>query len=456
MKQSLALQMPARVTLSLVGLFFALMLIFPTTYQFQRGALLAVLVLLAACKALAGHFVLHRDVIVLTLVTVCYSVAQILAGLWRDAPGALDVATVFVIWPLVYVFFIGVLRSRHELQMLIYTLILAALAAAGMGILLVAGELDIVPFPGATLFAFLGAGFSSVEGLEYNLYNISTLIFVFPFLLAVVLISPSHARLGSIWPSLAWLALGMTAVAGVLSGRRGLWLIMLVSPLVVLTVLRWCRLRIGRPAFVVLLLLGIMGATIAVLLLDDVVLVAARYFLEGFDFGPGGDVSPAIRAQQMIALGDAWWRTPLFGAGHGAFAPAFWHQDTFPWAYELSYMALLFQTGLVGILLYGAGVAWIILRGIAVARRFPEYAGMIGPVLAGVICFLIANATNPYLQKFDYLWVIFLPVAIINSCLTQNRRSTLSSSTGTPVPNSPSAWHPSPGSAMPPSGRSSV
>jgi hypothetical protein len=27
---------------------------------------------------------------------------------------------------------------------------------------------------------------------------------------------------------------------------------------------------------------------------------------------------------------------------------------------------------------------------------------------------LIGNATNPYLEKFDYIWVIFLPVALIN------------------------------------------
>jgi hypothetical protein len=31
-----------------------------------------------------------------------------------------------------------------------------------------------------------------------------------------------------------------------------------------------------------------------------------------------------------------------------------------------------------------------------------------------VVLYLIGNATNPYLEKFDYIWVIFLPVALIN------------------------------------------
>jgi hypothetical protein len=29
----------------------------------------------------------------------------------------------------------------------------------------------------------------------------------------------------------------------------------------------------------------------------------------------------------------------------------------------------------------------------------------------------IANATNPYLLKFDFMWVIFLPLAVINRIL---------------------------------------
>jgi len=44
------------------------------------------------------------------------------------------------------------------------------------------------------------------------------------------------------------------------------------------------------------------------------------------------------------------------------------------------------------------------------------------PVLAGTSCFLIANATNPYLAKFDYIWVIFLPVALINIWLLDSKQ----------------------------------
>lgn len=44
------------------------------------------------------------------------------------------------------------------------------------------------------------------------------------------------------------------------------------------------------------------------------------------------------------------------------------------------------------------------------------------PVLVGTACFLIANTTNPYLAKFDYIWVVFLPVALINIWLLDKNK----------------------------------
>ena len=42
--------------------------------------------------------------------------------------------------------------------------------------------------------------------------------------------------------------------------------------------------------------------------------------------------------------------------------------------------------------------------------------------LVGTTCFLIASASNPYLEKFDFLWVLFFPVAIIHVDAVDARR----------------------------------
>jgi O-antigen ligase len=85
-----------------------------------------------------------------------------------------------------------------------------------------------------------------------------------------------------------------------------------------------------------------------------------------------------------------------------------------PWSYELYFLSLLFHTGIVGIAAYALGIVWIVFHGIRIIRGDPALRLYMIPVLVAMICFLIASNTNPYLAKFDYLWVIFLPVAIIN------------------------------------------
>ncbi len=92
-----------------------------------------------------------------------------------------------------------------------------------------------------------------------------------------------------------------------------------------------------------------------------------------------------------------------------------------PWAYELYYLALLFQTGLLGFMAYGAGVAWTHVMGLRVIREGGPLGEMMLPILVGTSCFLIANATDPYLARFDGLWVIFLPLAVVNLWLLSRR-----------------------------------
>jgi len=68
-------------------------------------------------------------------------------------------------------------------------------------------------------------------------------------------------------------------------------------------------------------------------------------------------------------------------------------------------------------------VVWIALKGMQISRKDTDFAKLFIPLITALCSFLIINATNPYLAKFDYLWVIFLPVALINTHLTQRRKN---------------------------------
>jgi len=92
-----------------------------------------------------------------------------------------------------------------------------------------------------------------------------------------------------------------------------------------------------------------------------------------------------------------------------------------PWAYELLYVALLFQTGLLGFTAYTMAVAWIFWMGLKIIRSGDTIGLWMLPTLVGMSCFLIASATNPYIVTFDYMWVIFLPIAFINLWLLKRK-----------------------------------
>ena len=125
---------------------------------------------------------------------------------------------------------------------------------------------------------------------------------------------------------------------------------------------------------------------------------------------------------------------PLLGAGHGVPVYGSVRSAETPWNYELYYLAILYQTGLVGIFAYGAGVLWIYWMGIRVIRSGGSLSALMVPSLVGMSSNLIASAGDHiYLPRFDGLWTIFFPLAVINFWLV--RTPTLNSS----LPNGSSA-----------------
>ncbi len=134
--------------------------------------------------------------------------------------------------------------------------------------------------------------------------------------------------------------------------------------------------------------------------------------IEGFQFSE--DLGAVLRREQYDALLAGWAYNPFFGAGLGAVAEGSIRSLEMPWSYELYFLSLLFHMGIVGIAAYAIGIGWIVFHGYRIIRRDPELRLYMIPVLVAMSCFLIASNTNPYLGKFDYLWVVFLPVAIIN------------------------------------------
>ena len=57
--------------------------------------------------------------------------------------------------------------------------------------------------------------------------------------------------------------------------------------------------------------------------------------------------------------------------------------------------------------------------GVKIIGEGGHLAELMIPMLVGLSGLLIADATNPYLEKFDEMWTLFLPLAVINRRLSQ-------------------------------------
>lgn len=415
------------------------MLVIPTTFQAERAAYLLVLVGGAVLYSLRAGWRLQRSVLMWGALCISASLIFMINGMVNDAPGALRVATVFVIWPILYLLFVGIAGRVETVLLFEKTIILGVIAAGLMGLGLVSGALAGYASVVSEGLAFQGAAVGVYGGYtEYRLYNMTTLMYGLPFLVGLVLLPRSGGDwLSRVWRGLAWVALGVALIACVLSGRRVFWLLAFLTPALVAGLFLVAGVRVDvKRLFYLGALVAFAAAAVASRSSLDVSSMFAQF---ASAFNAGLEQSANLRMEQLSALLSGWAEKPVLGHGAGAYSEAIVRSEEMPWAYELSYVALLFQTGLLGFIIYSAAVLWIFWTGIRVVRARSEAALVILPLLAGLAGFLFVNATNPYLLKFDYLWTIFLPLAAIKTFRIIRPPSTSSSSTGIQAPSFPTA-----------------
>ncbi|WP_341582333.1 hypothetical protein [Marinobacter metalliresistant] len=407
----------AKLWLFLLQSFFALMLVVPTTLQAPRGVFLVLIAVVGGVLALRTWRV-HRDIILLWLLTMLVGLFGVIWGVTNSAPGALKVTSVYLIWPVLYLLFIGLAHDPRVIKSIESALLVGITFATLMALtVILAGLLGYgsIIYP---LLEFQGAAFGNYGGfIEFRTYGLTTVMYGFPFVLSVILVRRGELR--GLRKFGIYLLLFAIVLAALGSGRRAFWLVMLLTPFIMLSFLQLSSCHLKPVPFLSLTFKSSVLAVLAIACiitaigLDPVALV--ENFVAAFQ---GQEASSGERFKQAASLWEKFSESPVVGHGFGSTVDVVRSHDT-PWAYELSYLALLMNVGLVGFLIYSAAVLWVALKGIQLSRKNAEFAKLFVPLITALSAFLIMNATNPYLGKFDYLWVIFLPVALINAYLTR-------------------------------------
>jgi O-antigen ligase len=174
-----------------------------------------------------------------------------------------------------------------------------------------------------------------------------------------------------------------------LSHTRGIWLGMsIVCAGVLLTVL-WQEVNASRRRLIIRAASGaaLLAVVVGVCMLFGA--VPRPSFL--------ADTSAGLREQQAPKLWDAFKQNPVFGDGLGAVVrPRFVRDPAAPWSYELTYLQLLFQIGVLGLLAVLALPLAVIRRGLREASSSELRALPLAGAMA-ILGILVASATNPYL-----------------------------------------------------------
>ena len=401
------------------------MIFVPTAHKPVKILISAIVLGMIGIKALfEGRLFLHRSICLWTLLMVCTGLVFMMVGISNDTPGAMRVGTVYVLSPLVFTVFVAGIANVRVVERLFKVMVAGTLAIELYAVNYLLHAIGWLPYSfHVELFKEERVGSYSYEGLYkgtfgYYLPSIASLIFLVPFTISALLTWPKQSKT-PVRPLWLWGALALGLALTLLSGRRSLLVAVGISPIIVLM----CRMLLPGKGYVlsrtgvvcgvagIAFLVGSIFVSLRILLGIDVQAMF-EYFMKGFEFMT--DSSAYARREQFLALLEGWAASPLVGAGHGAVAGDVVRSLDMPWSYELTYLALLFHTGLIGFGLYSAAVLWVVWEAVRVIRAGGRLAAYTISALVGMICFLIANGTNPYLEKYDFLWMIFLPIALIN------------------------------------------
>lgn len=385
----------------IIVVFVVTILTIPRSYPLVRGAALGALLALGLFD-LAGR----RPIRTSTSLLFFYSVLAFIGCFWcivgiaNDAyvVGINDSFRLYVLWSFLYFVIFTIMLSNDSLALLHRGFIVAGYLIAtinyfgladayfGWGVvpLSVKNELD------------LHIGFH--EGyVQITTQNIGSLFYIVPYLIALIF----RKELNTSKRKSETVLLLILIALSLLTGRRALWVCILITPILVLCIalvgkdmkaLRWRTALLAYP---------IVGLVVIVLLLTL-----------GGGFGPLQHLKNAFSAQdersiQKGYLLNGFWQQPLLGNGFGVNA-GYTRNRAAPWIYELTYHQMLFNTGIVGVSILAATIGAFFFKAIkATTERGASTIFSFGASV-GILSFLIAAYSNPYLGSFDFLFILGL------------------------------------------------
>lgn len=395
------------------SIFFVLLIAMP--FEYKGFKIFLLLLLLSFSFLNIGNILnskINKSLLFVFIIFIVANIFFLLLGIINNNIGVWKTLPVNLIWHILY--FIILLDSRFyiEIKEMDFILKTSFLIISLYIILFYLNFLLEIP-------EFLSLNFVKIAfdpgnpvatANQIDMPAATCLFFLVPFFIARVLVS-REKKLADILYLILGLAISLA------TGRRALLLLIFVSPVVILilALVLPCRKRSVINRVLKRISIIVLMGSIVVFILEkydfiDVSFLIKKTVTYFIPAESGLEAGAIIRDAQRSALLEKWKDRPIFGHGYGSVAEGYIRNHRIPWAYELSYVSKLMNIGIIGLSIYLFYIGIILLNLASYSKS--NYVFYLSSI-TGFITILIANSTNPYLDSFEYMWMIYFQVLLV-------------------------------------------
>lgn len=411
-----------RILVCLILIEFFQMQFVPTTYNSLKMLFLIPIMLICTLTLVSKRYIVLTSCTKLIILYAFSNLLFIFYGVAVGNPGAIKVATVDVVYPILYLILGQVFPTKDNLHGFIKVIFWFTFVIAIYDILfLFANALGLSALID-NVFLKIDAGMrAGMAGgiVNYSSYHTEIYVFNLPFLMALTYKIDQYIEDGDV-PSKAiyYVGLIVMSMVSLLSSSRAL-VVCIVFAFIFIRILAILHKHLTSHGIIlglIILSIVIIGIALNSQKLSPFFSELIRSIIQGFSnknvsFGS----SEYLRSTQKSVLLSGWLNNPIVGAGAGACANDIIRNPDQPWSYEMTYYALLFQKGIIGFCIFGIIVIYTLLS----LWKLRKHFWITFPTFVGYLCFLAGNAINPYMQKFSFIWIFFFPMMIVD-CIKKN------------------------------------
>lgn len=399
---------------TLSSLLLFMMIFFPMTYQKYKIIIIGFLTIGMIGKLVKYDIKISKKVYLWYSILIIYGLIWGYYGLMKGNPGANDFIRLNVFWVLIY-FLYTIFIDKKILYILVNTIVYSTFLISVYNILSVLDKLGWITF-GLYNYLDTGTRIGIHPGyIQITTHNIASLTYTVPFVIVVYIMSYSKYKI-NISKKILFITMILSLVTVLLSGRRALMIAIILIPFLIIPVCYILNIiddvkkgiKIYLGIFTIIIVIALMF--ILLNLSVDTISLYIQRFLGAFD---SSEQNERIVQFEMLMSGFA--KNPIIGSGPGIGVDYIRSIES-PWIYELSYVQQLYNTGILGMMIYIILIIYMYIKILFITYKRKQYSAISIPLIVGMTSFLIANATNPYLAKYDHMWTIFLTISFINIC----------------------------------------